>query len=872
MTKAFTTIVDNDAVPDGLTVSATPEKLTEDAGVTEIAVTVTLDGTTQFTVDTPVTIEFINRPNVNLNATLGEDYSATTANVVIPAGQSSVTTTVTLTPVDDNIAEDNEIARLSARSTALTDSDGLGIVIEDNDVQPVEVVITVTPNVLDETAGLTPLNVTASLVGQAARQVVTVVAVTTGSGTATVGEDFETASITLTVPVGETSASGTLDLTVNDDTAHEGDETLEISGNVPGLMVTKAEVTIRDDDTAPTSIGLSVTASPVTEGGGAVSLPVRATLLGGGTRGEDTVVELSLVGLTATVTDDYTAVWDTPALTIPAGQFSASTTLTVNPVQDTLYEGPETVAVRGENSDPGLPVNGVRLTIGDDDPAPTTVRLAVTPGTISEAIGVEFVDITATLEGTSTLQEDLRINVSLVRSDSRTLATVNSLVWPLVITGGESSGTSSLLFTGLDDDVDDEDETVEVRGNSGNPDLQVVSDEVVIKDDDTAGVSISPSSLSVREGSRQNYTIALDSEPTSDVTVTVDLPADAGFTVNPGVINFTPQSWGPKYVYVRGSQDDDAADEAPATITHTVSSTDTLYGGAAAGSVSVTVTDDETAIVTISESSLEMVEGATATYTVVLGTEPTGDVTVTIGGVAGTDLSLDNAGTDLSLDNAILTFTDQDWNTPQTVTVTAEQDDDAVDEPVVNLTHTVGSTVDTAYDGTTVDSVSVTVIDDDTVGVTVSPTAITVAGGKSNEYSVVLDTEPAGDVSVTIAGLTTTDLSLDKTSLTFTTSDWSTAQTVKATALEEAASGTVTLIHTVSSSTDAEYEGVSADPVAVTILEALDELLVQVGVTASVQELTVAEGGSNTYRIVLSSQPAGDVGLPSQESPIPICH
>ena len=752
--------------------------------------------------------------------------------------------------MDDNIAEDNEIARLTAKSTALTGSDGLGIVIEDNDMEPVEVVITATPDALDETAGLTPLDVTASLVGQTARQVVTVVTVTTGSGTATVGEDFEAASITLTVPVGETSASGTLNLTVNDDTAHEGDETLEISGNAPGLMVTSAEVTIRDDDTAPTSIGLSVTASPVTEGGGAVSLPVRATLLGGGSRVKDTIVNVAVVDLTATATDDYTAVWDTPALTIPAGQFSANTTLTLTPVQDTFDEGAETVAVRGENPDPGLPVNGVRLTIGDDDPAPATVRLVVTPDSIYEATGVGFVDVTAILEGTSTLQEDLQINVILVRPDSRTLTTVGTLLAPLVITAGESSGTSSMLYAGLNDDVDDEDETVEVRGDSSNPDLQVVSGEVVVKDDDTAGVSIWPSSLSVGEGRRQNYTIELDSEPTSDVTVTVDLPANAGFSVNPGTITFTPQTWGPKYVYVRGNQDDDAADEPPATIAHTVISTDTLYSGAAAGSVSVTIEDDETAGVTISESTLGIEEGATVTYTVVLDTAPTGDVTVTIGGATDNDLALDKTS---------LTFTTTDWDTPQTVTVTAEQDDDAVDEPVVNLTHNVSSTVDNAYDGTIVDSVSVTVIDDDTVGVTVSPTAVTVVGGRSNEYSVVLDTEPAGDVSVTIAGLTTTDLSLDKTSLTFTTSDWSTAQTVKATALEEAAPGTVTLTHTVSSAADGEYEGVSADSVAVTILEARDEPVVQVGVTTSDQELTVAEGESKTYRIVLSSQPAGVV-------------
>ena len=364
--------------------------------------TVTLLGYTQFTVDTPVTVEFRNRPNVNLNAVLGEDYSATTANVVIPAGEWRVTAIVTLTPVDDNIAEDDEVARLTARSTALTGTDGMGIFIGDNDPAPAEVVITATPEAL-----------------------------------------------------------------------HESDETLEISGDVPGLTVTGAEVTIWDDDAAPTSIGLSVTGDAVTEGGGAVSLTVEATLMGGRTRDEDTIVNVSLVDLTATATDDYTAAWGTTALTIPAGRSSAGTTLTFTPVQDTLYEGDETVAVRGENADPGLPVNGVRFTIVDDDPAPTTVRLSVTPGAVSEGALFELTDVTATLEGNSTLQEDLRINVRMVGRDSTRMITANSLARPLVIASGESSGTSSFIFTFPDDDVDDEDEIVEVRGRSGNPGLRM---------------------------------------------------------------------------------------------------------------------------------------------------------------------------------------------------------------------------------------------------------------------------------------------------------------------------------------------------------------------------------------------------------------
>ena len=97
-----------------------------------------------------------------------------------------------------------------------------------------------------------------------------------------------------------------------------------------------------------------------------------------------------------------------------------------------------------------------------------------------------------------------------------------------------------------------------------------------------------------------------------------------------------------------------------------------MYRNAAAGSVSVTVRDDDQNIgVTISKSSLTIEEGASDTYTVVLESQPAGDVTVTISG---------HADTDVSLDKTTLTFTDQDWNAAQTVTVTAVDDSDIDDE------------------------------------------------------------------------------------------------------------------------------------------------------------------------------------------------
>ena len=49
---AIGTVTDNDVAPDGVTVSATPQRINEGAGATSISVTVSLNGTTQFTTDT----------------------------------------------------------------------------------------------------------------------------------------------------------------------------------------------------------------------------------------------------------------------------------------------------------------------------------------------------------------------------------------------------------------------------------------------------------------------------------------------------------------------------------------------------------------------------------------------------------------------------------------------------------------------------------------------------------------------------------------------------------------------------------------------------------------------------------------------------
>ena len=119
--------------------------------------------------------------------------------------------------------------------------------------------------------------------------------------------------------------------------------------------------------------------------------------------------------------------------------------------------------------------------------------------------------------------------------------------------------------------------------------------------------------------------------------------------------------------------------------------------------------------VTVSKTALTVAEEDTTgdSYTVVLDTQPTAYVTVTVAG---------HSGTDVTPDPAALTFTPSNWDTARTVTVTAADDADTTDDTVL-LTHSATS-ADADYSGIEIAEVTVTVNDNDTAqvtGVTVAP-------------------------------------------------------------------------------------------------------------------------------------------------------
>ncbi len=157
-----------------------------------------------------------------------------------------------------------------------------------------------------------------------------------------------------------------------------------------------------------------------------------------------------------------------------------------------------------------------------------------------------------------------------------------------------------------------------------------------------------PSRSTVTEASgttnSATYTVKL-TEPTGTVTVT---PTAGAGLVAPGVavesdVHGAP-TWQTAQTVTVSAVDDAVDDGASKTASVTHAATGGGYGSVTIGSLSFTITDDDTAGATVSAPSRSTVTEASgttnsATYTVKLNTEPTGTVTVTPTAGAGLGVS-----------------------------------------------------------------------------------------------------------------------------------------------------------------------------------------------------------------------------------------
>ena len=396
------------------------------------------------------------------------------------------------------------------------------------------------------------------------------------------------------------------------------------------------------------------------------------------------------------------------------------------------------------------------------------------------------------------------------------------------------------------------------------------NDEPEIAISTSGGVSVSEDTSATAD----TYTVVLLSEPLADVLVNITVSdgqtqiSDGGAPGTSVTLTFTPANWNVAQTVSVFAVDDliDETDPHLGAVNHAATSgapgydTSTVFvldGVDNVSVVPVSIADNDTPSINIAESggNTAVTEGgATDTYTVVLGLPPLADVFVSIDPESQCDLG---AGAGVAI---ALTFDSVNWNTTQTVTVSA------VDDPVVEgtqnctITHTASS-ADAGYDMLTGNDVIAAIADNDVAEVTVTQlggVTNVFEGGATDAYDVVLTSQPASQVTISVTF--GTQCSAAPTGLFFDAANWATPQTVTVTAVNDSLiepSPLPCVVTNAATSADANYNGASI-PVNANVFDddGADLILTQTNGSTIVDE---AGATSDTYDVSLAIVPNANV-------------
>lgn len=149
-------------------------------------------------------------------------------------------------------------------------------------------------------------------------------------------------------------------------------------------------------------------------------------------------------------------------------------------------------------------------------------------------------------------------------------------------------------------------------------------------------------------------------------------------------------------------------------------------------------------------------------------------------------------------------------------------------------------------------------------GVVITPAADlhTSEGGASASFTVRLATQPTANVTINLGTSDTTEGTVSPSSLTFTTANWNTPQTVTVTGVDDAiADGAqnFTIVTAAATTTDVYYSGFNATDISVTNG---DNDSAGIAVSLLTAATTSELGEQARVAVVLLSQPVADVVIP----------
>ena len=362
---------------------------------------------------------------------------------------------------------------------------------------------------------------------------------------------------------------------------------------------------------------------------------------------------------------------------------------------------------------------------------------------------VEGQPVTVTIE----LSETLAINVTIPLTLTQGTAEADDYDSASPVNVDITSGQTEAEYTiKTYDDADTENETFMVAIDEGNLPTGIIlgsstSAEVTITDNDMREVNLSVDQNSVAEGQPVTVTIALSETLANNTTIPLVL--------TPGTAESDDyDSTSPVNVIITGGQTEaehtiktyEDADTENETFMVAIDE-DNLPAGIILGSstsAEVKITDNDMPGI-LAPVSVEIDEGKSEAVQISLMTQPSSDVTVTITGYENADLEPDQKD---------LIFTEDNYNTPQTVTLITTEDSDLLnDEVTLTLAASGGG-----YDEVS-QTLAVTIRDNMGVGIEDEEPSISITlwGNYPNPVSdltkIVFDLPEPAQISVRVTDL-----------------------------------------------------------------------------------------------------------------------
>jgi hypothetical protein len=521
-----------------LALSVNPSSVREDAGETDVEVTV------EVTDDTAVETDVFVLLGISQEG-LNSRFRIRLTVLKIAAGEKRTTGTITLFPVNDEIVDTDLPIEIRGNAGIKTvEPATITLIDDDKDSQNIDLSADIVE--LNRLDGATEIAVTATLDGKVLRQATSFVltigdhpdlgpnpnADTNGDGTIDNADatkdnreaqrdlDYTVTLVPLTIP--RNKVSGTATITITPRNRLPGTirvATPDSDANNAGIQIASG-LTVRPLDikiekaVAATADAITLSQESVREDAGETTIELKVSLTNALAEDEPVRLRVLSVGetlpsgdaVTSTPTRDVDYTLSFAPFIISAGETEGTTTFTITPYNDSAVVARGLIYIQIAVGD----VSAVKtIAIADDDANSTSISLMATPTRLSEGAGRTDVAVTGTLDG-KVFDQDV-IVLLIIDPDPKDTNANNEVVdvaeatrdidytavlRPLTIPAGAVSGTTTITIIPIDDGTEEGEEKIRLTVPYAN---QQVSAQYA--DGDTANLTVGTVDVTLRDGS-----------------------------------------------------------------------------------------------------------------------------------------------------------------------------------------------------------------------------------------------------------------------------------------------------------------------------------------------------------------------------------